>query len=60
MAAWAPWVREAVLFLDPDGAVRHWKYAGAYADQPVFDREVYEVVRGKWVQLVNEERRKMS
>jgi hypothetical protein len=58
MAAWAPWVREAVIFLDSEGTVRHWKYAGAYADQPAFDREVYEAVRRRWVELVNEERKK--
>ena len=53
-------MREAVIFLDSEGTVRHWKYPGVYADQPVFDREVYEAVRRKWVELVNEERRKTS
>jgi hypothetical protein len=38
--------------------VRHWKYAGAYADQPEFDRDIYEAVRRKWVELVNEERKR--
>lgn len=58
MEGWAPWVHEAVLFLDSEGTVRHWKYPGAYSEQPSFDREVYEVVRRRWVEMVNEERKR--
>jgi len=58
LVKWSAWIREAVLFMDGDGATRHWKYAGAYADQPEYDQAVYEAVRRKWVKLVSEERRR--
>jgi hypothetical protein len=53
--AWAPWVCEAVVFMDGDGAVRHWKYEGSYADQPAFDQSVYSRIRSRWIELRNED-----
>ena len=43
------------MLLDGDGTFRHWKYAGAYADQPWIDMQIYRVIRGKWVELKNKE-----
>lgn len=43
------------MFLDGDGAFRHWKYPGAYADQPAHDVQIYQIIRGRWCELRNRE-----
>jgi hypothetical protein len=53
--AWSPWVVELVGFLDGKGTQRHWKYRGAYADQPALDMAIYRIIRGRWVELRNED-----
>lgn len=40
--------------IDGKGTQRHWKYQGAYADQPAVDLVIYRVIRSRWVELVNE------
>lgn len=52
---WAYWVVDCVQLLDGDGTFRHWKYSGAYADQPWIDLQIYRIVRCKWVELRNNE-----
>ena len=52
--AWRPWVVECVDMIDGKGTQRHWKYPGAYADQPAVDLVIYRVIRSRWVELVNE------
>jgi hypothetical protein len=52
--AWGPWVAECIDMMDGKGTQRHWKYPGAYADQPAVDLLVYRVIRSRWVELVNE------
>jgi len=47
-----------VLFMDSEGTVRHWKYSGAYADQPQYDHGVYSEIRRAWVEKENERREK--
>jgi hypothetical protein len=54
MQRWGPWVDEAVLLLDGDGTFRHWKYAGAYAEQPFLDIAIYRQVQARWNELTNE------
>lgn len=56
--AWAPWVKEAVMFMDGDGAVRHFKYGVVYAEEPAFDCTIYEHIRSRWIPLVNEKRKR--
>ena len=55
MSNWGPWVRDCMMLLDGDGAFRHWKYSGAYADQPSLDLQVYTTIRQKWVELKNKD-----
>jgi hypothetical protein len=55
MNAWGCWVIDCIALLDSDGTYRHWKYEGAYADQPWLDLQVYGVIRQRWVELRNEE-----
>lgn len=55
MRQWGPWVQDCISLLDGDGTFRHWKYAGAYADQPWLDLQVYQVIRKRWVELRNDE-----
>jgi hypothetical protein len=52
--AWGPWVAECVDMMDGKGTQRHWKYEGAYGDQPALDVDIYRIIRGTWVDLVNE------
>lgn len=51
--AWEPWVREVTLFLDSEGTFRHWRYGSDFSAQPACDVDVYRVIRGKWVELMN-------
>lgn len=51
--AWGPWVAECADMMDGKGTQRHWKYPGAYADQPARHTMIYRVIRGRWVELVN-------
>ena len=55
-AAWDPWIREIVLFMDGEGTVRHWKYGTAYAEEPYFDQMVYTDIRKIWIGKENERR----
>jgi len=41
--------------MDGKGTQRHWKYPGGYAEQPAVDIIIYRVIRGRWVELVNEQ-----
>ena len=50
---WSVWVQDCISLLDGDGTFRHWKYTGAYADQPWIDLQIYRVIRGRWVELRN-------
>lgn len=52
---WGPWVQDCVSLLDGDGTFHHWKYAGAYADQPWIDLQIYQMIRKRWVELRNDE-----
>jgi hypothetical protein len=45
------------MLLDGDGAFRHWKYRGAYADQPAVDLMVYRTVQLAWNEQRNEEQK---
>jgi len=52
---WGRWVVECIMLLDGDGTFRHWKYPGAYNEQPWIDIQIFQVIRGKWVEMKNEE-----
>jgi len=54
---WGPWVTECIDMLDGKGTQRHWKYPGAYDDQPEVDLEIYRIIRCRWVELMNEKLR---
>lgn len=34
-----------MALIDGDGAFHHWKYPGAYVDQPWIDMQVYREIR---------------
>ena len=40
--------------LDGDGTQRHWKYPGAYSDQPAQDVLIYRVIRSRWCELTSD------
>jgi len=42
------------MLLDSEGAFRHWKHPGSYEEQPWIDIQIYKVIRGRWVELMNE------
>jgi hypothetical protein len=42
------------MLLDGDGTFRHWKFPGSYSEQPAFDIHVYQIIKAKYVELVNE------
>jgi len=52
---WGCWVDDCVSLMDGDGTYRHWKYNGAYADQPWIDLQIYKVIRKRWVELRNDD-----
>lgn len=52
---WGPFIDDFEMLIDSDVTFRHWKYAGAYADQPFYDICVYRVIRNKWVQMKNQD-----
>lgn len=58
MEKWVPFINDCILLLDGDGTFRHWKYAGALADQPYVDIVIYRIIQGKWVELRNEDMKK--
>jgi hypothetical protein len=41
--------------LDGDGAYVHFKFGDVLADEPAFDMDVLDVIKGKWNQIKNEE-----
>lgn len=57
MAAWGPWVAEAVNLMDGDGAWAAWPEAGAYRDQPARDMAILSIARGRWVERRNQKMR---
>lgn len=56
---WGPWIHECVQWMmDADGAYVHFIHPGGLGGQPAYDMHVYDVIRGKWVTLRNEEIRR--
>lgn len=47
-------MRDCTRMLDGDGAFAHLYYAGAMGDQPAYDMDVFDAIRHRWVELVNE------
>lgn len=39
--------------MDGDCTFRHWKWPGAYSEQPWIDIQIFNVIRAKWVELKN-------
>jgi len=40
--------------LDGDGAFGHLYYPGSISEQPAYDMDVFDTVRHRWVELMNE------
>lgn len=57
MAAWAPWVSEAVTLMDGDGAWAAWPETGGFRDQPARDMEILTIARVRWIERRNEQMR---
>lgn len=55
MARWGPWIEEANVMMDGDGAFRHLPYPGSYREQPAFDMDVLNLIRHQWVELRNQD-----
>ncbi len=55
MALWGSWVEDCIAMLDGDGAFAHLPESGNMREQPHLDMEIYKVIRGRWVELKNEE-----
>lgn len=58
MQEWGPWVIDCLRMLDAEGAYAHYFFAGALGDQPAIDMDLYDVIRGRWVELMNEQIKK--
>ncbi|MFP4066218.1 MAG: hypothetical protein ACLFS5_01835 [Spirochaetaceae bacterium] len=39
--------------LDGDGTFRHWKFPGAYSEQPWVDMILYRIIQTRWNELQN-------
>jgi hypothetical protein len=52
---WQPWVMECLDLLDSEGAFAHFPRPGSRREQPAYDMEILRIVRGKWVELKNEQ-----
>jgi hypothetical protein len=57
MTDWTPWIDEANVMMDGDGAFRHLPYSGSYREQPAFDMQVLNIIRRKWNALRNDKLR---
>lgn len=60
MQQWVPFINDVLMLLDGEGTFRHWKYSGAYADQPYIDIVIYRIIQNRWVELKNEEMQRMN
>ena len=58
IAKWQPWVLECLDLLDSDGAFAHFPRPGSRRTQPAYDMEVLRIVRGRWVELKNEDNKR--
>lgn len=52
--AWRPWIISCVDRMDGKGTQRSLARAGAYIDQPAIELQIDRIIRGRWVELVNE------
>lgn len=52
--AWRPWIISCVDRMDGKGTQRSLARAGAYNDQPAIELQIDRIIRGRWVELVNE------
>ena len=41
--------------VDGDGAYVHYPEPGALSEQPAFDMEVFDLIKGRWNELRNED-----
>lgn len=57
---WGHWVAEMQTFLDAEGTFRHWKYGNDYSKQPAVDVAIYKCARARWVELKNEELKRLG
>ena len=51
--AWSPWVRDLTSMIDGFGCIRHLPCSGGWRDQPAIDMAIYEIIRTRWVELMN-------
>jgi hypothetical protein len=59
MEDWAPWVGDAQMMMDGDGAwAGFWKYPGSQSDQPYIDMQIWTVAKNALVAIHNAELRK--
>ncbi len=51
MQMWVPFIADCFTFIDSDGTYRHWKYSSSYAEEPWIDRQIYEIIRAKYLEI---------